>query len=173
MGKGRTWTEADTISLKRLIEQGYNTKMIAKLIGKSESCVTQHKRKYGLHCRRYKSWSSKEEQQLRKLYYEGYSDKQIGQILNKSVPVVKQYRNNLGLTDMNSWTLDWEEKYIQKYFIDQLLSSENMNRAVLKTGISEKAITTKIEQFFKSNIISKNIYKELQNKLYKRRIRFD
>ncbi|WP_195970583.1 hypothetical protein [Clostridium thermobutyricum] len=173
MGKDKIWTEEDTISLKRLIQEGCTTKMIATILGKSESCITQHKRKYGLHCRRYSSWSSKEEEKLRKLYYEGYSDKQIAQILNKSVSVIKEHRKNMALTDMNAWGLDWEEKYIQKYFINQLLSCESMNQAVFKTGIASQTITTKIEQFVKSNIITKDIYKELQNKLYKRRIRFD
>lgn len=173
MRKFKEWSEADTITLDKMIKEGYGNKIIAQTLARQESYISAKRKELGYKIKYVNYWSEEDTNQLRKLYYEGYSDEKIAELLNRSAKVIKQYRNKKGLADMSSATVDWEEKYIQKYFINQLLSCESMAQAVFKTGITREIINRKIKQFFKSNIISKNIYKELQNKLYKRRIRFD
>ncbi|WP_317312511.1 hypothetical protein [Clostridium thermobutyricum] len=169
MRKFKEWTEADTIALDRLMKQGCSNKMIAKMLGRSESYIYQKKRELGFERLNSNKWTHKDEEELRKLYYAGYTDEEIGDKLNRAVSTIYSHRIELGYNDLKN--IDWDEKYIQQYMIKQLKSAKSMDDAINKTGLSYQTIQHKLRDYFVGKIVSKELYEELKTKFGRRVVR--
>ncbi len=171
MSNTKEWTEADTITLDRLIKQDCSNKMIAKILGRSESYISQKKKKFGFPITKPKRWTDEEIDQLRRLYFKGFSDEEIAEKLNRSVDTIRVHRTENGINELKD--LDWDKKFIQDYFINQLLSCKSIDEAVSKTGVKDYIIKKRINEYFKKNILSKEVFNKVSTIINRRIVKLE
>lgn len=161
MGKGKPWTEADTIILDKMIKAGYNNKMIAQALARQESYISLKKKILGYQIKPSK-WTEEEDKELRYLYYAGATDEELAAKFNRTPQQIYNYRYRKGYMELKG--CDWDKKFLQDYFIHQLKSSKNLTEAIAKTKLSYETIKKQLRIFLKKKIISKKLHDELLNK---------
>ncbi|ENZ01677.1 hypothetical protein [Clostridium thermobutyricum] len=158
----KTWTEADTITLDRMIKEGCSNKMIAKYLARPESYISAKKKTLGYNIKSIKHWTKEEDKELRYLYYAGATDEELAIKFNRTPHQIYQHRYKKGYVELIRY--DWDKKFLQEYFINQLKSSKNLTEAMTKTKLSYDTIKKYLRIFLKKKIISKKLYDDLSNK---------
>lgn len=163
MRKFKEWTEADTITLDRLMKQRCSNKMIAKMLGRSESYISLKKKELGYKIKPSKHWTKEEIRFLKCKLEEGEIIENITEDLHRPILGVKAKVKELGL---NRVSISWEEKYLCNYFISLLKKSRSLSEAIDLCGLTRKTIFYRLKYCKdEKKIISQNEYDFLLNKL--------